>query len=88
VDRVHNLWTGCTTGAPWTGPERAVDVHRSAAGRVLQLSGWHHGWSGRRGSRGKVLVLTRGRKATETAGDEKEQEAAVVIGVERLRARR
>jgi hypothetical protein len=44
VDRVHN---------PWTGPERAADVRRSAAGRALRLVSLHRGWSGRRrGPRG------------------------------------
>jgi hypothetical protein len=85
-------WTGSITyglDAPWTGPEHTVDVHRSAAGRAIQLTGGHRRWSGRRrGPRGVVLVLTEEREATETAGDEREQEAAVAIRVERLRARR
>jgi hypothetical protein len=34
------------------------------------------------------LVLIGEWEATETDGDEREQEAVVVIGVERLRARR
>jgi hypothetical protein len=34
------------------------------------------------------LVLTGEQKAMEMAGDERKQEAAVEIGVERLRARR
>jgi hypothetical protein len=76
-------------GAPWTGPERAVDVHRSVAGRALRLVDRHRRWLGRRrGPRGAVLVLTGEREATEMAGDEREQEAVVAIGVEQLRARR
>jgi hypothetical protein len=49
MDQVHNPSTGCTAGALWTGSERAMNVHRSAAGWALRLAGGHYGWSGRRG---------------------------------------
>jgi hypothetical protein len=46
------------------------------------------GRGGGEGRGGAVLVLTGEQKAMEMAGDERKQEAAVEIGVERLRARR
>jgi hypothetical protein len=44
------------------------------------------GRGGGEGRGGAILVLTREREATETANDK--HEAAVAIGVERLRAQR
>jgi hypothetical protein len=58
------------------------------AGRYNSPAGTAGGQGGGEGQGGAVLVLTEEREATETAGDEREQEAAVAICVERLRARR
>jgi hypothetical protein len=73
MDRVHNVWTGCT-----------VDQTRAHGGCSPECG--RPGATTRRG--GAVLVLIGEWEATETDGDEREQEAVVVIGVERLRARR
>jgi hypothetical protein len=58
------------------------------AGRYDSPAGTLGGWGGGEGRGGEVLVLTGEQKAMEIAGDEREQEAAVEISVERLRARR
>jgi hypothetical protein len=58
------------------------------AGRYDSPVGTLGGRGGGEGRGGAVLVLTGEQKAMEMAGDERKQEAAVEIGVERLRARR
>jgi hypothetical protein len=60
---------------------RSVGSYNSPAGTVV-------GRGGGEGRGGAVLVFTGEREATETTGDKREQEAAVMIGVEQLRARR
>jgi hypothetical protein len=82
------------------GPVALSVHHGSEQGRRPELAGarsvGHYGSpavtaSGRGGGerrRDAILVLTGGREAPELAGGEREQEAAVAIGVERLGARR
>jgi hypothetical protein len=79
------LWT--TPAAVHCGKRREL-----AGGRACQRCGVRLLTVSRRGGGegrgGSILVLTGGREATETAGDEREQETAVAISVERLGARR
>jgi hypothetical protein len=83
MGRVHNPWTGytldrtrarggCSPECGWPGAKT-----RRWAPRVVGEE--------ERAEGGAILVLTGEREAMETTGNEREQEAAVVIGLKRLR---
>jgi hypothetical protein len=79
MDRVHR---GSDPSA------RRMFTRVRPAGCYDSLMGTAGGRGGGEGRGVAVLVLTGEREAMKTAGDEREREAVVGIGVEQLRARR
>jgi hypothetical protein len=88
--RIERLWTGSITrgpGAPRVhrGPDpsaRWMFTGVRPAGCYDSPVGTAGGRGGGEGRGGAVLALIGEREATEMAGDEREQEAAMAIGVE------
>jgi hypothetical protein len=82
---IERPWTGSITRGPdpstWWMYAEVRPARRYDSSAVTM--GSQGGGDGRGGA---VLVLTGEREATETAGDERDREAVVAIGVERLRA--